>query len=64
MRLNITNKMVKKTQTSDFGRITLTIPKNTLDKFKKYCEENAFNISAKITKMIEKELGNSNKDNK
>ncbi|MFH1001847.1 MAG: CopG family transcriptional regulator [bacterium] len=46
----------KKSQTSNFGRITLTIPEEILKKFKNYCEANAFNISAKITKLIEKEL--------
>ncbi len=39
-----------------FERLTVTIPEDLLEKFRKYCEDNAINMSAKIAKLIEKEM--------
>lgn len=41
-----------------YERITITLPKELLKKFRKYCEENAINMSGKIAKLIEKEIHN------
>ena len=39
-----------------YKRITITLPKTLLDEFRRFCEENAINMSGKIAKLIEKEL--------
>jgi len=39
-----------------YERISITIPKELLKKFRKYCEENSVNMSGKISKLIEKDL--------
>lgn len=39
-----------------FERLTITIPKDLLKNFKEYCKDNAINMSAKITKLIKKEM--------
>lgn len=39
-----------------YERITITLPKELLKKFRKYCEENAINMSGRIAKFIEKDL--------
>ena len=39
-----------------YERISITIPKELLKKFRKYCEENAINMSGKIAKLIDQEI--------
>lgn len=39
-----------------YERISITLPKELLKKFRKFCEDNAINMSGKISKLIEKEL--------
>ena len=39
-----------------YERISITIPKDLLKKFRKFCEENAINMSGRISKLIEKEI--------
>jgi len=45
-----------KNKTTNFERLTVTIPEYLLEKFRRYCEDNAINMSAKIAKLIEKEI--------
>lgn len=44
----------------DFERISITIPKNLLSKFRKFCEDNAVNMSGRIARLIEKDLEKNN----
>ncbi len=39
-----------------YERISITIPKELLKKFRKFCEDNAINMSGRISKLIEKDI--------
>jgi len=39
-----------------YERISITIPNGLLKKFRKFCEDNAINMSGRISKLIEKDL--------
>ena len=39
-----------------YERITITLPKELLKKFRKFCEENAINMSGRIAKLIERDI--------
>lgn len=40
----------------EYDRITITLPTELLEKFRKYCEENAMKVSTRIAKLIKKDL--------
>ena len=42
-----------------YERITITLPQKILEKFRKFCEENAINMSGRIAKLIEKDIKES-----
>ena len=39
-----------------YERISITIPKELLKKFRKFCEDNAINMSGRTSKLIEKDI--------
>jgi len=39
-----------------YKRITISLPKGLLEKFRKFCGENAINMSGRIAKLIEKDI--------
>ena len=39
-----------------YERLNITLPKNLLDEFKKFCEANGINLSSRIAILIKEDL--------
>jgi len=43
-----------------YERLNITLPKNLLDEFKKFCEANGINLSSRIAILIKEDLEKKN----